>query len=253
MSKIYDRLFFAGPMKMGDYFAANGIIHHYADRCDELHLPVWPHIVETVKTLHKDWPNIKVVSLCAGDSGENQYVAENRLSRINRVPMHFIEINGAHAAAFWDHQMYQFYELPFHMRYTNFRLPKHIQGSRELYQRLSGGEPYGLLHCKGGDHNNLLQFNIDLDTFRKANGFPDLKFIEVTPDITNDMMQYVDLIRNAQEIHCVPSSFFCMVDSLYNQTNAILFYHDVRAETVMQINSQWNNNRWNIVKYATKL
>ena len=252
-TKIYDRLFFAGPMKLGDYFASNGIVHYYADRCDELHLPLYHHIAETVTTLYKDWPNIKVLPMHPGDRGENQYVKEQGLSRIHRVPMHTSEINGTHSAINWDHQFYQFFELPFHMRYTNFRLPKDIPGSKELYDKLSGGEPYIIVHRSGGNHIDLLQFNIDIENFRKASGLPDLKIIEITPDITNDMMQFVDLIKNAQEIHCVPSSFFCLVDSIFDQTNAMLFYHDIRAETVMQVNSKWNNYKWRMVKYATKL
>ena len=65
------------------------------------------------------------------------------------------------------------------------------------------------------------------------------------------MMQYVDLIKNAEEIHVVPSSFHCLVDSM--ETNASLYFHDIREKTSMAINSDWNNHRWTIVKYQNRL
>jgi hypothetical protein len=80
-----------------------------------------------------------------------------------------------------------------------------------------------------------------------------MKIIEITPNITKNMLQYAKLIENAKEIHCVPSSFYCLTDSITERTSANLFFHDIRAATLMQINSKWNNNRWNIVKYDRKL
>ena len=66
-----------------------------------------------------------------------------------------------------------------------------------------------------------------------------------------DMMQYVKLIQHAEEIHCVPSSFHCLVDSI--QTNAKLFFHDIREKTSMAVNTQWNNFKWNEVNYEYRI
>jgi len=251
MSKIFDKLFFLGPMTLGDNFVYSGVAHYYGDRCEELHLPVFAAFYDTMKTLYQDHPHIKVVEMMPYDQGENQYVKDHGLSRLIRHDMFRTEINGVPVSVMWDEQIYAQFELPFGLRYSNFRLPKHIAGSQELYTRLSNNEPYILVHKFTGLHPDGIP--IDIAGFRKANNLPDIKVIEVTAGITTDMMQYVELIKNATEIHCVPSSFFCLVDSIYDKTNAKLFYHDVRANTLMRINSKWNNNPWNIVNYATKL
>ena len=251
MAKIFDKLFFMGPMTLGDNFVFSGIAHYYGDRCEELHVPVQPAFYDSLKSLYQDHPHIKVVQLEPYDLGENQYVKENGLSRIIRQDAFMATIDSQYMGPLWDELAYSQFELPFSYRYSNFRLPKHIEGAQELYQQLSNNEPYVLVHRFTGAHPNGIP--IDLAGFRQANNLPDLKIIEVTAGITSNMMQYVELIKNATEIHCVPSSFFCLVDSIHDKTNAKLFYHDVRATTLMRINSKWNNYPWTIVTYANKL
>ena len=251
MRKVFDRLFFLGPMSLGDSIVSSGIAHYYADQSNELHYPAMPNFYPTMKTLFQDYPNIKVVPLLPYDQGENQYVLDNQLSRILRPQMKQFNIGGHLVHPLWDMQFYEHYDLPFSLRYTNFRMPKHIEGSEELYQRLSNGEPYVLVHRYSGHHPDGIP--IDIAGFRAANNFPDIKVIEIAEGITDNMMQYATLIERAEEIHCVPSSFFCLVDSMWNRTNAKLFYHDVRATTLMRINSECNQNKWNMIEYANKL
>ena len=71
--------------------------------------------------------------------------------------------------------------------------------------------------------------------------------------LSNNMMHYVKLIQNAAEIHCVPSAFYCLVENMHKHTNAKLFFHANRANTLMNVSSVWNNYRWNIIEYARKL
>jgi hypothetical protein len=128
-------------------------------------------------------------------------------------------------------------------------LPKHIEGSDELYNELSGGEPYILIHRFSNDFPAGAPVNIS--AFRAAGNLPDYKIIEIRDGITDNMMQYVKLIENAQEIHCIPSSFHCLVDSV--PTRARLFFHDIREKTSMAVNSAWNDNKWIMVHYPERL
>jgi hypothetical protein len=61
------------------------------------------------------------------------------------------------------------------------------------------------------------------------------------------------LIENAKEIHCVNSSFFCLVDSVCKKIKADLFYHDIRMNNITQTNC-WatGGNRWLVVDYPFK-
>ena len=149
----------------------------------------------------------------------------------------------------WDLQLYANYGFSFDLRYSNFRLPKHIAGSDELYDQLSGGEPYILVHRYTGDAPEGIPF--DLTLFRETSNLPPIKVIEIKEGITDDMMQYVKLIQNAQEIHVVGSSFHCLVDSI--KTPARLFFHDARERTSMLLNSPWNDKIWKVIGYNHKL
>ena len=249
MDKIFDKLFFMGPMGLGDNFLISGMVHYYADRCHEMHVPVWPYFHESVSTLYQDHPHIRVVGLNPFDQGENQYVEQHKLSRILRTNLINWKIKNFELTPLWDLQLYAMHELSYDLRYKNFRLPMHVEGSEELYQKLSGGEPYVLVHRRTSNHPDGIPFN--LQSFRLHNRLPDVKIIEIDPSITTNMMHYVKLIQCAEEIHCVPSSFHCLVDSM--DTKARLYFHNLREKTAMVINSKWNKHRWTMVNYSERM
>jgi hypothetical protein len=247
MSKIFDRLFFIGPMSLGDAFVSSGIANYYADRCIELHYPTLPKYYETLNTLFQDHPNIKVIPI-DGPEHETQYIKNNQLARILRIASEIHFIKNYDIVPMWDVQLYSSYGIEFSLRYSNFRLPKHIEGSEELYQELSQGEPYALVHRYTNDHPSGIPINIP--NLRLKQNLSPIKIIEIEEGMTNNMMQYTKLIQNAQEIHVVPSSFHCLVDSI--DTKATLYFHDVREKTSMSINSPWNNKTWYTVYYGQR-
>jgi hypothetical protein len=251
MAKIFDKLFFLGPMSLGDSFVVSGLAHHFGDQCEELHLPVFPKFYNTLRTLYQDCPHIKVVALEPYEFGENQYVEANKLSRILRpTSLNYTIINNTKLHPFWEIQNYDYYNVPYSVRYSKFKLPAGVDNSVELYEKLSNKNPYVLVHRCYSNYSNGLP--IDTEGYRKSNNLPDLPIIEIREGITDNMMEFVELIRNATEIHCVPSSFQCLVDNMFNQTNAQLFYHDVRIDALMYVNSFWNDKRWSVVTYAEK-
>jgi len=248
MNKIFDRLYFNGPLGLGDSFVVSGLVHYYADRCVEMHVPALPKFFDTIKCLYQDHSHIKVIPI-SNDQEEDSYCYENRLSKIIRIPLQHTIVRGFDIHPVWDMQWYANHELPFGLRYTNFRLPAYVEGAEELYQQLSDNEPYILLHRYTGDHPDGLPINVS--TFRAANQMPNFKIIEIDHTITGNMLQFIKLIERAQEIHCVPSSFHCLVDSV--KTQARLFFHDIREKTSMVVNSGWNNNKWIVVNYISRM
>ena len=249
MMKLYDKMFFMSTTSLGDSFVLTGIIHHYGDRCNELHVPVMSGQFETLSTLYQEHPNIKVISGDSYNNDDTAYIEKHKLGRIMRVEYLRWPIRNYGVVPMWDLQLYSNFELSFGLRYSNFRLPKNIKGSDELYERLSGGEPYILVHRFTADHPNGMPVNIP--AFREMNGLPPIKIIEIHESITQNMMHYVKLIQNAQEIHVVPSSFQCLVDGI--DTPAKLFFHDIREKTAMSANSQWNNFKWIMVSYPERV
>jgi len=250
MIKLFDRLFFLGPVGLGDSFVQSGIVNHFADRCNELHVPAQPKFYKTIKTLYQEHPNIKVIALEPNDDHITQYTQAHGLSRILPVPLAQTVIRKFQIIPMWDIQTYSNFELSFGLRYSNFRLPAYINGSEELYQSLGNGKPYILVHRYTGDSPEGIPINVQ--AFRESVRLQeDINIIEIKEGITEDMMQFTKLIQCAEEIHCVPSSFHCLVDSI--DTKAKLYFHNIREKTSMAVNTPWNEFKWIEVNYEQRL
>lgn len=255
--KYLNTIAFPGCMSLGDAIVINGIIHQFIKISKSVHVSAQSRYYETLKCLYQDWPEVSVVGF---DKWENEaaYIKENHLDlcSVSIAPAAATNITyhgcpEVQIGINWDRQYYEGMNIPFSKRYSEFRLPKNVEGADELYNRLTGGDhDYCLFHGNTGQHPT--GFNIPLKEWRLANGLPDIKIIEIEESITSNMIQYIKLIKNASEIHCVPSSFFCLVDSIATGISPKLFYHDIRITTLMQVNSFWNGHRWHIVKYNKK-
>lgn len=250
-TKTFDKLFFGSPVSLGDTFVYTGVVHYYADRTGELHLPIDPRFEATTRCLYQDYPNIIIAPLSGEDITGDSYVAAHPMSRVVRNSFESITVEGHRCHVNWDCEVYDWYELPYSTRYNNFRLPKFNQGSEDLYnQFVQNNEPYLLVH-RSTSKNPVLP--IDVWGMRRNFGLPDMKIIEVQEGQTDNMMDYVKLIQNASEIHCVASSFHCLVDSMHKHTNADLYFHNIRADNVMRVNAKWNDYRWMRIEYGVRV
>ena len=63
------------------------------------------------------------------------------------------------------------------------------------------------------------------------------------------MLSYMKVIENAKEIHCVDSSFFCLVDSVSSNLKSELFYHDMRVNNHVQVHCNFSDPQWNVMSY----
>lgn len=253
-----EKVYLVCPLSLGDYFVCNAIVRHYLALSHQVFLPVAPQFVATVKCLYSDWDNIEIVPYL-GEENEKEFIKQNQLAvvnwrtifEINHLPLKSsqslmpVPLN-------WDRQIYEHFDWCYSKRYQDFALPKVIPNSVSLYHKLNPlNVPYVLFHGHTSKHVGGL--GIDLESWRPAAGLdPSFKIISVELGHTANLLDYVQLIVNAKEIHVVPSSFYCLVDSMFDQTNAELFFHDVRLDTIVQPNSRWNNKRWHQVTYGAK-
>jgi hypothetical protein len=253
--KIFDKVLYGGVMTLGDCIVCNAIVHRFAKESNILYYPTDHTNFETLSCLYQDYDNIVVVTF-DGPQQEQDFISKNNLMRIRSADIYGTYINrvgtsgGMNVSINWDRQIYEYYDLPYSTRYTGFKFPKNVEGSQELYNELTQGDDNYVLFHQEASYGSL---NINLDGFRMANGMPPLKVIEVKFGTTKNLCQYIKLIENAKEIHCIPSSFYCLVDSLFDRVSGELFFHDRRANGILQINCKWNDNKWNMVHYESKV
>jgi hypothetical protein len=254
--KPFEKLFFDSAVGLGDAFVMNGIVHHYARLCGTMYYPARAEFFDTLTCLYSEYPNIEVWRFY--DQGqEDWFVENNKLQRIRSTPLITTEIHRVDCAperihVHWPQQIYENFDVPFKMRYLDFHMPDHIEGSQELYDRLTEGDTeYVLVHRFASDHPEGIP--IDVPKFRADRGWPMIKIIEVREGQATNMLQYKKLIEGAKEIHCIPSSFFNLVDSMVTNIKALPIFHDIRKNSLMKVNSQWNKHRWTVVDYNVRL
>ena len=228
---------------LGDAIVWNPIIHKYAEQCNTLYYASSKHNFETLTCLYQDYKNIVVLE---GKEYEEKRQATQQYGAWDPSYMHlkWVPLNALNISFFlcntnWERQTYEHFDLPYSVRYTGFKLPKHIEGSKELYEKLTDGcTDYAVVNRYIGHFHERIPYNIDHIT-------KGLKVIEITPFMTKNMLQFMDLFRNAKQIHTPGTSTFCLLETLKNELSAELYFHNVRRNYVSFIDYK----RWVTVTY----
>lgn len=246
-------LFFS-PAALGDMILSSGVARSLLTEYEEIIIPANKSFIPTMNSMFMDEPRIKcfeyddIMSLSV-------YAKENNLKRIESPYQRFYvtNMNGRECAILWDEQVYTIFNIPFSQRYKTFVVPN-LQTAHEIKKQIVKNPRYILVHRNHSGVDGILP--IDLHYWRekaKLDPLENFQIIDIDPSLTQyNMMNSIELIRGAEEIHCVGSSFQVLVDSVNQITGAKLFYHDIRATTWMRVNNQWNNYRWCIISYKEK-
>ena len=252
---IRNNLYLVAPLFLGDAFVINALVRRWCGESDQVHLPVMPQNWDTLAALYKDMPNLKLVPYL-GNEEEQAYIRDNNLDVINfRTIYETTQMNWQGAApsvsvpVYWDRQIYEYFDVPYSRRYLDFRIPPNSYTS-QIVDKLNLPDKFVLFHRYCSTH--LGPINIDLATWRKSVGAPDMPIVEVVTGLSNNLLDWIPVIERASEIHSVASSFHCLVDSIPT-THTSLLYHAIRQNTLTQVNTRWNNWKWNIVHYDYKI
>ena len=243
-----EKMCFPPQGSIGDCFVMAGAANWFSDRCNHLVFPVLnkANQAEIAHCLFRDNPKITVFPYNdPACSDLNIIINKERLMMITATVAFAVTMeDGTRAPILWDEQNYTLMDIPFSVRYNHFRLPNVEKEAKELFNRVVKNPSYILCSQQMRNKGSVAKLKI-----------PDTgdQIIELTEELSSNIILYSELVKHAKEIHCVPSSVFCFIDSITHTTKAKLFYHDIRKHTLMRINNQWNNHRWNIISYDYKL
>ena len=215
---------------LGDHFICNGLVHEFTEKYDKIHLPVKVHNFETVSCLYKDWNNINTFEVKEEYKDVQKYASENNL-QILRVGHEHLKNRGKVP---WNIYFYNQVGVKYSARYKSFRLPKKLPGADKLYKStlkmLQENKDYCLIH----QQSSIGKFFINLDT--------KLPVIEIRPGITKNLLDYVKIIQNAKEIHCIDSSVVNLIDGMKTKTDKLFFHTAKPADIIL-------SDKWKIIKY----
>lgn len=193
---------------LGDHIICNGLVRSLVTTEDYYRLIVKEHNLGSVRFMYRDLKNLECVPV------RNDLEANYLLSRVdpNRINTYMIGFS-INPNIRWDELFYRQMGIPFEYRWSKFYLERDHDSEIQLYQKLNpNDEKFVLIHNFGSGPR---RFN---------NDYPknDLKKIFVEK-ITDNMFDFLTLVDKAEEIHCIESSFQCLVDSL--NLNKKLYYH----------------------------
>ena len=255
MTACMDSVYVAALLGVGDAIVIKPLLKIWSSHYNKIYWPAVPNNFVTVQQLFSDLRNVEVLSR-PDEQWEQQWLQQNNVPVLNlrkiiqETAVSYSNSHFCNVAVHWDRQIYEYFDVRFGVRYSEWTAPFDHERSQQLYLKLNPlDEPYVLWH---NATSYLESTAIDLASWRQSQNLPSLKIISVTPE-TNNLLDWYHLIKHAQEIHCVPSSMFCLVDSLHKETGAQLFYHDVRHNSILQVNSNHNSHRWTVIPYTYKI
>ena len=130
----------------------------------------------------------------------------------------------------WDcgQVFYHLAKIPYKYRFEKFELEYNEEKNKKVLEDLnSENKPFIFVH-----DDPIRGFNISL------NGKDE--FLVLKNNINYSLFDYIDVLRNAKEIHVMPSAFYCLIESLQN-INCDLYCYNIR-----NVNFGLQKYAWNI-------
>lgn len=198
-------IFVKWHMGIGDIIATAAIVNKLSHETgEEIIVPTYAHNEESVKSIFVNVPNVKT---CIVNNDEDFYKDCKTFSLGYYSPIKQRE----------DEDFVQWFYRQAGMAYEE-RVkwcPVQEAAKKVKQTRVSDRFPYDFIH----DVGSIGVFRIDYQTDRMV----------FRPGKHGSILQYVDLLKNATEIHCIDSSFFHLVESV--ETTGKLFYHKLRPNS----------------------
>lgn len=186
---------------LGDHIICNGLVRELSKKLEvDMYIPCKKHNFESVEYMYRDSDRITVVAV-ANDREANALCKNKEHIKIGFS--HAVLIENNKIGRSFDETFYNIANIPFEKRWDSFHMKRDRPAEKKLYKKLNPeNKKYVFVH-----DDPSRDINIDYDF--------DGKFV-IRPDksYSNVIFHYAKIIENADEIHCIDSSFKSFADSL---------------------------------------
>lgn len=227
---------------LGDQIICNGMINYWSES-KFIYLAARPPSIPTLQCMYKDNPNIEIVpafSIYLGNDHEVEISQIAKKLNVRSIGVSTLDI----ALHRYQDAMYEYVGVPIEYRYSKFRLPNEIPKRKELYDKFKPNKKYALISSLGSSGDNNIQWDLYIN--------PELDRVFLNP-VTDNLLDWIDLIIEADEIHCVASAPFHLVDSIWSLAKGKKFFHDSRIHTYFDPNNEHNQRCWKFIDYPVKI
>lgn len=206
-------IFIYHHLGLGDHITCHGIVRYYAEIYEKVNLFVKPKYFENIEYMYNDLQNLNLIR--ADDIAVMWYL--KTYNPTNVLYIGGVTINGYDANKLseengnFEEQFYKMADLPFEYKYSKFYINRNINKEMQLFNTLGLKEGEYIFAHTGG-------------TQLKEDSIINKGFRIVSPD-THAFFDWIYVIENAKEIHCMDSSYLCLIDCLNLDKKIDLFNH----------------------------
>ena len=217
-----DALVIHHHLGLGDHIICNGLVNQISIH-QKIYLICKLQYYKNIKYLYKDNKNVKVIPLTnfMTRSIKSEKKFSKLLSFFLVAKINYIGFK-QEVGDYFDELFYKQAGIDFQHRYTSFYVPDDSENMVNIPK-----SKFRLIH----QESSLGNYSLNIESNDLINVF-------VSKNLGRNIFSYINLIKNAVEIHCVDSAFIHLVDS-YKLSNK-LFFHDVRKDKYkFHFNNQW--------------
>jgi hypothetical protein len=224
-------LFVLWHLGLGDHIICNGLIRSLYNQYDKILLPVKHHNIYNISDMFKDLINIKIVPV-TDDHDMIRYInfASKYIHSILKIGIFGDEF--MKNVDTFDESFYKQASLEYSSRWSHFKYM--IEKDKQLKFL---DEEYIFVHDDYSRNLNIKkEYLKDLYIYRPKH--------VLGSSSSATIFHYISILENAKEIHCMDSSFACMIDHIPSLKNKNKFIHRyIRKES----NNPNYLNNWTLI------
>ena len=224
---------------LGDHFDVNGMVRQFLETPfdhEEVHVFSKSNYYEMIEYMYRDDDRIIVTEIDKDkdeDAQVREYLERTHPTKFLRVGFEnypFLQENKLDKNC-WEF-FYEQISFDKNIRTDSFYCDRNPEEERRLLNKLNPeGKPFVFLHDDPERGFEIDRSKIDTD------------LLIIENDTSENIFYFLKVLEQAQEIHCMESSFKSLID-LYATTDKI-YYHDFRNQPL----GHYTNKKWDIVKY----
>ena len=206
---------------LGDHIICNGLVRSLVgEKADEVAVFVRDGNLPRVARMFDNESRIHLIPVpsdaCVTDVSNLQFVNLYMQSRGGELlRLGFDQMNRAPQLNF-DQVFYIFAGVPFSNRWDRFSVRRDLAEEQRVLSKLNPtGEPYIFVH---DDPSRGFAFSPPNDRGLKV----------IRNDVSEDIFSMIGVLENATEIHCMESSFRCLIESIPSITCPLFLHKMVR-------------------------
>jgi len=223
---------------LGDHLDCNGMVR-YIQQKQGRKVSVFSksNYYPMIEYMYRDTDNIEVIQISKDDEyGDVRKVVAEDDGELLVVGHQFYP--GKRAELEQDKNCWEFFyeqiQIPYEVRYSHFHVQRDEKEEQRVFDKLNPhNEPFIFIH-----EDAARGFTLDRKHFLDDT----LKTVE--NDVTENIFHFTKILEEAQEIHCMESSFKTLIDFYCKQDN--IFYHDIRESQPL---GQHSSPKWSVITY----